>query len=128
MSRKPSITIWPASVPVIVEFWPEASSATREQRAGERHAQQRREQLVGVLDLGDVGAAGRVEGRGGQDQDRGVDEERERQRHGAVDGGEPDRLALAGSASARSAGVCTSAECRYRLCGITVAPRMPMAM
>ena len=28
MSRKPSITIWPASVPVIVEFCPEASSAT----------------------------------------------------------------------------------------------------
>ena len=26
--RKPSITIWPASVPVSVEFWPEASSAT----------------------------------------------------------------------------------------------------
>ena len=25
---KPSITIWPVSVPVIVEFWPEASSAT----------------------------------------------------------------------------------------------------
>ena len=28
MLRKPSITICPASVPVIVEFWPEASSAT----------------------------------------------------------------------------------------------------
>ena len=27
MSRKPSMTIWPASVPVSVEFWPEASSA-----------------------------------------------------------------------------------------------------
>ena len=24
--------------------------------------------------------------------------------------------------------VCTMDECRYRLCGITVAPRMPMAM
>ena len=24
--------------------------------------------------------------------------------------------------------VCTIEECRYRLCGITVAPRMPMAM
>ncbi len=24
--------------------------------------------------------------------------------------------------------VCTSAECRYRLCGITVAPRIPIAM
>src|SRR6188474_3725066 len=24
--------------------------------------------------------------------------------------------------------VCTIDECRYRLCGITVAPRMPMAM
>src|SRR4051812_15527163 len=28
MSRNPSITIWPASVPVMVEFWPEARSAT----------------------------------------------------------------------------------------------------
>ncbi len=28
MLRKPSITIWPASVPVSVEFWPEASSAS----------------------------------------------------------------------------------------------------
>ena len=26
--RKPSITIWPASVPVSVAFWPENSSAT----------------------------------------------------------------------------------------------------
>ena len=24
--------------------------------------------------------------------------------------------------------VCTMDECRYRLCGITVAPRMPIAM
>ena len=24
--------------------------------------------------------------------------------------------------------VCTIDECRYRLCGITVAPRMPIAM
>ncbi len=24
--------------------------------------------------------------------------------------------------------VCTSAECRYKLCGITVAPRIPIAM
>ena len=24
--------------------------------------------------------------------------------------------------------VCTTEECRYRLCGITVAPRMPTAM
>src|SRR4029077_1807943 len=28
MRRKPSITTWPASVPVSVEFWPEASRAT----------------------------------------------------------------------------------------------------
>ena len=31
--RKPSITIWPASVPVRVEFWPEASKRHGEQRA-----------------------------------------------------------------------------------------------
>ena len=28
---------------------------------------------------------------------------------------------------ARNFRVCTSAECRYRLCGMTVAPIMPMA-
>ena len=32
----------------------------------------------------------------------------------------------AGSGSTRR--VCTIEECRYRLCGITVAPRMPIAM
>ena len=28
MLRNPSMTIWPASVPVSVEFWPDASSAS----------------------------------------------------------------------------------------------------
>ena len=35
------------------------------------------------------------------------------------------RLAGRPGAKARD---CTTAVCRYRLCGITVAPRMPMAM
>jgi hypothetical protein len=35
-----------------------------------------------------------VEGRGGEDEDRGVDQQREHQRHGGIDGREFQRLAL----------------------------------
>ena len=77
MLRKPSITIWPASVPVSVEFWPDASSASANTVLAPG-AEQRRQQLVRVLDLGDLGVPGRVERRRGDDQDRGVDEQRER--------------------------------------------------
>ena len=65
---KPSITIWPASVPVSVAFWPEQSSATANSDARHRRAEQRREQLVGVADVGDVLVAGAVERRGGHDR------------------------------------------------------------
>ena len=69
-----------------------------------------------------------MERRRGDDEDRGVDEQRERQRDGRVDEGEPHRLALAFRVVSSYCRVCTIDECRYRLCGMTVAPRMPMAM
>ena len=54
MLRKPSITIWPASVPVSVAFWPEQQQRHGEQRAGRGCAEQRRQQLVGVADVRDI--------------------------------------------------------------------------
>ena len=51
---KPSITICPASVPVSVAFWPEQSSATANSALATLDAEQRRQQLVGVADVGDV--------------------------------------------------------------------------
>ncbi len=48
--RKPSITIWPAMVPVRVEDWPEQSRATANSDAGDRGAEQRREQQVRLLE------------------------------------------------------------------------------
>jgi len=61
---------------VSVEFWPDASSASAEYGARPGHAQERREQLVGLLDLGDRGMTGAMEGGRGDDQDRRIDEQR----------------------------------------------------
>ncbi len=58
-------------------------------------AQQRREKLVGVLDLGHLGVAAGVERRGGNDEDGGVDEQRGAERDGRVEKGELHRLAFA---------------------------------
>ena len=69
MSRNPSITIWPASVPVMVEFWPEASSATANSVLASVVPEQRRQEPVGVADVGHLLVAGLVE-RGGR-EDRG---------------------------------------------------------
>ena len=51
---KPSITIWPASVPVSVAFCPEQSSAMAKSALAEARAEQRRQQLIRVADVGDV--------------------------------------------------------------------------
>ncbi len=67
----------------------------REQRRGDAEAEQRRQQLVGLADLGDVGMAAVVEGRGCHDQDRGIDEQRQHQRDGRVRRRPFDRLAPA---------------------------------
>ena len=72
-----------------------------EERRRQRRAQQRRQQLVGALDVADLVMAGAVEGGGGQDQDGGVDEQRERQGDGGIGIGQPDRVCAILSASAR---------------------------
>ena len=95
MLRNPSITIWPASVPVMVEFWPEASSATANRVLANVVPEQRRQQPVRIADVGDLLMAGLMEGGRRQDQDRRVDEEGEQQRHGGIERGEADRLPLA---------------------------------
>ena len=71
-----------------------AQERDREQRRRDRGAEQRHEQRVRLAEFGDLGAAGLVEGRGGEDQDRGVDEQREHQGRGRVDRGKAQRLPL----------------------------------
>ena len=66
-----------------------------EQRARGAGAEQRRQQLVGVGDVGHLLVAGAVEHRRRHDEDRRVDEERRHQRDRRVDRREPDRLELA---------------------------------
>ena len=71
---------------------------------------------------------GRVERRRGHDEDRAVQEEREHQRDGRID---VSRTAPPRACSPACPGTCRVwmiDECRYRLCGITVAPRIPTAM
>ena len=94
MLRNPSITIWPGQRPGDGRVLTRGQQRDGEQRAGERGPEQRRQQPVGVADVGHVLVAGVVEGGRRQDQDGRVDEEGEQQRHRRIEGGEPDRLAL----------------------------------
>ena len=109
---KPSSTTCPASVPVSVEFWPEASSASAKTHAGRARAEQRREQLVGILDRRDVLVARPMKHRRGEDEDGGVDQQREHEREA------PESMLANRIASRRPAGVfskarvCTMAEWR----------------
>ena len=54
---KPSITIWPASVAVTVEFRPQHSSAMPNSVGAMAGAEQRRQERVHLVELGDVGLA-----------------------------------------------------------------------
>ena len=56
-----------------------------EERAGDADAEHRAEQFVGVLDFRHVLMSGPMKGGGGEDQDRGVDEEREHEGEGRID-------------------------------------------
>ncbi len=83
----------------------------RQQRDAEQHArggaaERRREQLVRVGEARDVGVGGRavVEGRGGQDQDGRVDEERKDERQAAVPGAVLARPGRAGASARQVAG------------------------
>lgn len=60
---------------------------------------------MGVAKFGDLGLASGVERGGGEDQDRGVDQQREAKGDGAVDGGVFQRLTLFFDAVAVSAGL-----------------------
>ena len=51
ISRKPSITTWPARVPVSVEDWPEADQRDGENHAGQAGVQQRRQQPIRLLNF-----------------------------------------------------------------------------
>ena len=56
MSRKPSITIWPEKVAVTVEFSPQHSNATPNKVGAMRRAEQRRDERMRLIELGDVDA------------------------------------------------------------------------
>ena len=74
-----------------------AGSQKREgkERAGHRDAQHRAEQFVGVLNLLDVVLTACVKSRGRNDENCRVDEQREHQGGGGVNGGKLDGLGLA---------------------------------
>ena len=80
--RKPSITIWPAMVPVSVEDWPEQSSATAKMTPARLGPEQRRQQHVRLLDFRDHDAA-LEEHRRRQHQDGGIHQQGAVQRHHA---------------------------------------------
>ena len=83
----------------------------REHDARRADAEQRRQQLVRVLNLGDLRVARAVERRRGDDEDRRVDEQRERERDRRIDERESHRLPLSLPASSYFR-VCTIDECR----------------
>ena len=128
MLRKPSITTWPASVPVKVEFWPEASRASANMVLAPVTPSRGVSRFVSVVDLGHVGLSTAVEGGGGHDQDGGIHQQCEGQGDRGIDGAELDRLPLALRCCARNSGSAPSPSADTRLCGITVAPRMPIAI
>ena len=115
---KPSITTCPASVPVIVLLWPLASSATAKSVLASGRPQQRGQRQVRDADPVAVGAerdhlAARhghallaVEHHRRQHEDRRVDEERNGQRHGGVNGVEADGAC---GWKARRAAACATA-------------------
>ena len=63
--------------------------------AGSGDSQHRGEKVVGFLDLRDVCASRAVKGRGGEDQDCGIDGQGDRERDVGIDGGEPDGFLFA---------------------------------
>ena len=67
----------------------------REKRARTGHAEHRREEFVGILDFGDIVPTAGVKGCGGNNQDRGIDEEREHQRERRINCRELDCFAFA---------------------------------
>src|SRR3954470_8751286 len=67
----------------------------REQGGGDAEAEQRRQQFKCLTGFGHFGASARMEGGGGDDQDGGVDEQRQHQGDGRIRRRPFDRLAAA---------------------------------
>ena len=110
--RNPSMTICPASVPVSVEFCPEAKQRAGKQRAGEAGSEHRREKFVGIGNFRDVVQAARVKRGGAEHQNRGVDEQRKRQRQRGIEGGVAQRFAFAARVGRRrlASARCSNAD------------------
>ncbi len=85
------MTICPASVPVRWSF-AGSQKGQRENRARHSDPEGGAEELEGILNAGDILMAGPMERGGRQDEDRAIDEEREHEGGGRVDGGEFDGL------------------------------------
>ncbi len=123
--RKPSITIWPASVPVSVEDWPEQSSATAKitpamlvPSSGTSSTCACWISVTTIPRLKNTAAASTRMAAFTSSAPFSATTESIRLKRQAV------RFSAAVWPMLR---VCTSAECRYMLCGITVAPRMVTA-
>ncbi len=127
MFRKPSITIWPASVPVSVEFCPEASSArantalapaTPSSGVSSWYASWISATPVWPARWKVAAATMRIAALMNNAKLSATVESRNAYLTAI-------RLPAGVSSYAL---VCTTDECRYKLCGITVAPRIPIAM
>ena len=121
--KKPSITTWPAKVPVSVELCPAAKSATAN-RIGAVSSPKRDARVRARLGVEYRRPAARTWRR--HHEDGGIHHERQVEGHDRI-----DQVVAAGLPVALFRGairrVCTRAECKYKLCGITVAPTMPIA-
>jgi hypothetical protein len=126
-SRYPSITICPAKRTGDGAALPGCNERDGEQNRGVTFAQQWLQQSVCILNFRYAIVAIFVKNRCCQDQNGRIDKQREVEGNGRI-----NDIVLDGSLYPFGVRVilrdCTSAECRYRLCGITVAPMIPMAM
>ena len=75
ISRNPSITIWPASVPVIGRVLPGGEERQRKHGARGSNAEQWRQQPVGILNLRYRGVSGAMERRCRENENRRVDKD-----------------------------------------------------
>src|SRR3546814_19260398 len=67
---------------------PRGEQGNGENDACRARPQHRAEQVIGLIDVGDIVAPGDVEGRGGEDQNRGVDEQGESECDARIERGE----------------------------------------
>jgi hypothetical protein len=99
------MTIWPDMVGRHGGVEAAAQQRDGEQRGRHGRAENRGKQRVRLLQFLDARVAGTMEGGGREDEDGGVDGEREHQRDGRVEGGEAQRLAFFGQGFPVGAGL-----------------------